>query len=150
MRGAISLGPAIFDKVNGVYLGQPIVECARTEKIQDWIGVTLGNSFKNPTHEIGFYQDQVLPYRNAYKEEHSRSPLATGAALDWPRHWRLTRSDQLHPRLEKLNPGGSVGMKYKKTIEFVEFSEAKHDWFVRGEELDWGIDSGNDGEVGRS
>ncbi|MBU1627939.1 hypothetical protein KKB18_11270, partial [bacterium] len=42
IRGAISLGPAIMDKSSGTYLGEPIVDAARAEKAQKWIGLGFG------------------------------------------------------------------------------------------------------------
>jgi hypothetical protein len=36
-----------MDKPNRTYLGEPIVEAARAEKAQQWIGLGLGRSFIN-------------------------------------------------------------------------------------------------------
>jgi hypothetical protein len=40
LRGAIALGHAVMDKGTRTYLGQPLVEVARAEKAQQWIGLT--------------------------------------------------------------------------------------------------------------
>ena len=45
LRGTISVGDAILDRDSGKYLGEPIIEAARTERLQKWIGVSFGSSF---------------------------------------------------------------------------------------------------------
>jgi hypothetical protein len=45
LRGAISLGNAIMDKSTRTYIGPPLVEAARAEKAQQWIGLCFGRSF---------------------------------------------------------------------------------------------------------
>ena len=50
LRGTISVGDAILDRDSGKYLGEPIIEAARTERLQKWIGVSFGSSFTK--HEL--------------------------------------------------------------------------------------------------
>lgn len=45
LRGAIAVGEAILDADKGVFLGAPLVEVARTERLQQWIGASFGPSF---------------------------------------------------------------------------------------------------------
>ena len=35
-----------LDSGSGVFLGEPLVEVARSERIQEWIGVSFGPSFR--------------------------------------------------------------------------------------------------------
>src|ERR1700692_4358412 len=37
LRGAIAVGETVLDSTSGVFLGEPLVEVARTERIQQWI-----------------------------------------------------------------------------------------------------------------
>lgn len=41
-----------FESESGTYLGQPIIEAARTERLQKWIGISFGNSFFKPDFDF--------------------------------------------------------------------------------------------------
>ncbi|PYP85853.1 MAG: hypothetical protein DMF61_14935 [Blastocatellia bacterium AA13] len=49
LRGAIALGPAELDKDANVYLGEPLIEAARLESQQEWIGAAFGAFFNVAT-----------------------------------------------------------------------------------------------------
>jgi len=88
-RGTLVVGEMILDSDSGTYLGEPIIEAVRTERLQQWIGVSFGVSFSKPDFNKGFYLNTVLPYKSHYKDK--TSPLATGMVVDWARRWRETR-----------------------------------------------------------
>jgi hypothetical protein len=52
LRGRMAVGEAILDKTNGVHLGVPLVEVARLERAQEWIGCSVGPSFGVPPYNI--------------------------------------------------------------------------------------------------
>jgi hypothetical protein len=68
LRGAIAVGEALLDSTSGMFLGEPLVEVARTEREQQWIGVSFGPSFSKPGFSEGFHLNTVLPYKSHYKE----------------------------------------------------------------------------------
>jgi len=136
LRGAIAVGEAALDSASGVFLGEPLVEVARTERIQEWIGVSFGPSFQRPEFKGGFHLNTALPYRSHYKA--STNGYATGMAVDWPRRWRETRKSDPRPVLQALNLNPAFSAYYEKSLSFVDFSERNHDWFTRQRHLDYG------------
>ncbi len=136
LRGAISVGEAILDKNNDTYLGQPMIEAARTERNQKWLGASFGPSFSEPPFNQGFYLSTVLPYRSQYKNK--SSPFIGGMVVDWPRKWRETRKTDVRPIIKKMNTSPPFSEYYTKALSFVEFSEENHDWFKRQKHLDYG------------
>ena len=44
LRGALTLGDAVLDRKSNFFLGKPIVEAAKLEKAQNWLGLTFGHS----------------------------------------------------------------------------------------------------------
>lgn len=136
LRGTLAVGEAILDSESGTYLGQPIIETARTERLQKWIGVSLGTSFSKPDFNDGFYLNTVLPYKSHYKD--TASPLATGMVVDWPRRWRETRKTDIRPLVSGLDTDPRFSEYYTRTLGFIDFSEQNHDWFKKQSHLDYG------------
>lgn len=136
LRGAIAVGEAILDLDSGVFLGEPLVEVARTERLQHWIGVSFGPSFSKPGFNDGFYLHTILPYKSQYKKR--TSEFATGVAVDWPRRWREGRKSDPLKLLKALDRDPKFSTYYKCTEKFMEFSKVNHDWFRRQSRLDYG------------
>jgi hypothetical protein len=136
LRGTLSVGEMILDNDSGTYLGQPLIEAARTEQLQQWIGVSFGCSFAKPDFNKGFYLNTVLPYKSHYKDQ--ASSLVTGMVVDWPRRWRETRKMDIRPLVSGMDTDPEFSEYYKKTLEFIDFSERNHDWFKRQSHLDYG------------
>lgn len=136
LRGAIAVGEAILDGSTGVFLGAPLVEVARVERTQQWIGASFGPSFTKPGFNDGFYLNTILPYKSHYKD--SASKLATGMTVDWPRRWRESRKSDPRPALGMLDHDPTFSAYYQQTARFVDFSEENHDWFRRGGQLSYG------------
>ncbi|HEX3558851.1 MAG TPA: hypothetical protein VHU19_06595 [Pyrinomonadaceae bacterium] len=61
LRGALALGDAIMDKSARTYLGEPLVEAARLEKAQQWVGLSFGRSFTS-RRGVPFNAELVRPY----------------------------------------------------------------------------------------
>lgn len=136
LRGAIAVGEATLDSGAGVFLGEPLVEAARTEREQQWIGASFGPSFAGQGFCDGFYLHTVLPYKSHYKD--LSSEYATGMTVDWPRRWRESRKSDPRPRLRDLDRDTRFSPYYEETARFVDFSEENHDWFRRKARLDYG------------
>lgn len=136
LRGAIAVGEAVLDTSTGVFLGVPLVEVARSERTQQWIGTSFGPSFAKPGFSEGFHLNTILPYKSHYKDP--ASEYATGMTVDWPRRWRETRKTDPRPVLRGLDRDPTFSTYYERTARFIDFSEKNHDWFRRGGRLDYG------------
>jgi len=120
LRGAIAVGEAVLDADTGIFLGEPLVEVARTERTQQWIGASFGPSFSEPRFSGGFYLHAVLPYKSHYKDRTSRH--ATGMAVDWPRRWRESRMSDPRPLLRSLDRDPVFSAYYDQAVRFIDFS----------------------------
>jgi hypothetical protein len=117
LRGGIAVGRAVLDQERNIYLGQPIIEAARLEKAQDFIGTGFCASAI----------DQLIPQRyllhfNQHIKEKCR-PLWGGVTLDWPRHWRRTREGEVKRAVSLLNTDPQYARYYKNTYDVVAVSE---------------------------
>lgn len=136
LRGTIAVGEAILDSESHTYLGQPIIEAARTEGAQEWIGVSFGPSFLVPEFNNGFYLHTILPYKSHYKDK--TSAYASGITVDWPRKWRETRTTDLPTLVSTMDTDTRFSEYYKKTLDFIAFSESNHDWFKKQGHMSYG------------
>jgi len=125
LRGAVSIGHAIMDKSSRTYLGPPLVEAARAEKAQQWIGLCFGPSFSS-RRDVPFSADLVRPYTKHRKAGYSGLP---GLVVDWPRAWRQEHGSSAVPLLERLSRRGKVPEYYRSTIEFVRHSDGNPEWW---------------------
>ncbi|MDE2132975.1 MAG: hypothetical protein KGJ49_00055 [Alphaproteobacteria bacterium] len=136
LRGGIAAGDAILDSSRGVFLGEPLVEVARLERAQAWIGASFGPSFQAERFKCNFYLNTVLPFRSHYKEPDRQ--LATGIAIDWPRRWREARKSEPDAAIKALDVSPPFSPYYQMSLRFAEFSRQNHDWFNRQSHLDYG------------
>lgn len=136
LRGAIAVGEVILDPDNGIFLGDPLVEVARTERTQQWIGASFGPSFAKPAYNDGFHLHTIMPYKSHYKDR--ASEFATGMTVDWPRRWREGRKTDPRPVLKILDRDPALSAYYSRTEAFVGFSEENHDWFRKQGRLGYG------------
>ncbi len=132
LRGTIALGEGYLHRQSGTYLGELIVDAARLEAAQDWIGVAFAPSATWPPFVAEVSPSQIIEYEVPVKPgmEHLRSPIA----LDWPRRWRDTESTPLQARLGKLTPKGHHALYYSNAIAFADWSERHHNWHERPEQ----------------
>jgi len=128
VRGAITVGEVILDKPTNTYLGGPLIEAARVEKAQRWLGVSFGPSFAEPPHNRLLPKGQIA-YGRHRKE--GTDHLIPGMVLDWPRKWRETRTRDVHSVLRQLNRDPKYGDYFRITHEFVDYSFTNHDWFLK-------------------
>jgi len=126
LRGAICLGSAIMDKSKREYLGPPLVEAARAEKAQQWIGLSFGRSFDN-RGDIPFRADMVRPYSKHCKP--GSSDFLVELVLDWPRTWRKEYNESAVAILQSLSLTSKVPDYYNCTIEFVRHSDSNTEWY---------------------
>lgn len=129
LRGAISLGKAVMDKAERTYIGPPLVEAARVEKAQEWIGVSFGPSFRSRP-DVPFRADLVRMYKKHGKP--GTEALLPGLVLDWPRTWRRLHRASAIPLVEKLSYDRSSEERheyYRQTIDFIRVSDENPDWW---------------------
>lgn len=136
LRGALSLGDAYFDFEKYIFIGKPIVEAATLEKIQDFIGASFCISFEN----------QIIPKRfslgfdNYIKRMYKGKELIPACytnqnVIDWPRHWRNTRTENLVLAIEKIDFGNRDDIK-QNTLRFITKSEQNNDNFIAPKDVD--------------
>lgn len=128
LRGSISVGRAIIDKEQSIFLGKPIIASARAEKSQKWIGITLSNTFNEEPYCGGFKADCILQYDKHLKEGEQDKVIPL--VVDFPRYWRLNKNHSLIDAIQKLNKDGKYSEYYSNTIDFVKFSTDNHDWWT--------------------
>lgn len=126
VRGAIALGNAVMDKSSRTYLGKPLVEAARAEKAQRWIGLAFCPSFDS-RRDVPLSADLVRPYEDHRKPGYSNVVLAL--VVDWPRAWRNEYRESAVPFLERLSRHGRASEYYRCTIEFIKHSDSNPEWW---------------------
>lgn len=120
LRGALSVGKAVLHERTSTFVGAPIVEAAKLEQAQDWIGACLGPSMLAADVAREFDPNLVIPYRVPFKK--GRAGLVSGLALDWPRRY-LTRFDESPiGALQDLDKSPAHSIYYINAIQFAKFS----------------------------
>lgn len=130
LRGAISRGTAIMDEEKKLFLGTPIVEAARAEAAQNWMGIALTSSCQQATLSEAWL---LLPYTEHIKKEHiksSKGTLFANCVLDWPKYWRETQREDVEPFIQKMNEDASYSTYYDNAIKFVHHSKSNADFWV--------------------
>lgn len=117
LRGGISMGEAVLDQEKNIFLGQPIVEAARLEKGQRFIGASFCESAMNQTIPKRFSLQFDQHIKNDYKGGWG------GAVLDWPRHWRRTRSVDLVKVISGMDKDVPFSDIYQNTLKFISCSQ---------------------------
>lgn len=123
LRGSIAIGDCIIHPLSSMFLGPPLVEAARLERIQEWIGVSFGLSalasgFRNELdHEI------AVPFPTPCKP--GKSELASGIVLDWPRRARARGDLDIDAIIDELAADASEAhaLKYENTRKFLAYSK---------------------------
>lgn len=133
LRGAITLGDAVLDGDSDFFLGTPIIEAARLEKAQNWIGLTFGQTamwspFLSQVHGTAIIE-YPPPTKDGLKE------YASPIVIDWPRRWRDKHGECPSAKLRELNRDPKFASYWENTIAFAEFSRGKHDWHLRPDEI---------------
>ena len=133
LRGAIALGHAVLDKETKTFIGEPLVEAARLEAAQGWLGATFAPSATWPPFLAEVEPKFLLEYAIPIKDGMDR--YASPVALDWPRKWRETAN--LPSLVDVLSSMSQTHPHpyYDAASAFVRHSEANHDWFSHPEKL---------------
>lgn len=116
LRGAVSMGEAVLDQDRNIFLGQPIVDAARLEHGQRFIGASLCKRFEEQTIPRRF----LIHFEKHLKEECKNE--SGGFVLDWPRHWRRTRTKNLVRIIEAMNVDRRYAPYYENTLDLIAAS----------------------------
>lgn len=116
LRGGISMGEAVLDQGKNIFLGQPIVEAARLEKGQRFIGASFCKSAMNQTIPKRYSLQFDQHIKNDYKGGWG------GVVLDWPRHWCRTRSVDLVKIISGMDADHQFSDIYQNTLDFISCS----------------------------
>jgi hypothetical protein len=129
LRGAISVGEANLAKGSGIFIGQPIIECARLESSQNWLGVSLSRSCARILEHID--SDLIFPCTPPIKpsgDDSAGTMLHAGIALDWPRRARATANLDVGAVIEGLNTSPAHRLYYDNAAAFVRQSAQGTRW----------------------
>jgi hypothetical protein len=133
LRGAITLGDAVLNSDSSFFLGKPIVEAAKLEKAQNWIGLTFGHTAVWSPFLAQMHGTAIIEYAPPTKDD--LKDYASPIVLDWPRRWRDKHGECPSSKLRELNKDPRYSTYWENTITFAEYSLAKHDWHLRPNEI---------------
>ncbi len=131
VRGAVSVGEAILDTKASIFLGEPIIEAARVEQAQHWIGVALCRSFAQASSGKPVPWEEMLLYDKHIKPELRVPELghySPGLVLNWPQTWRKQQREPASVVIRAYNRDSRYSRYYEHTVEFIEFSEEHDEW----------------------
>jgi len=120
LRGALAAGPAVLHSRTGTFVGAPLVEAARLEQAQDWLGVSLGASMLAPDISREFDPNLVLPYAVPFKK--GKSQVSADLALDWPRRFRARFGTDPVEAVRAVDTSPLHRVYYDNAARFAEFS----------------------------
>lgn len=129
LRGAMTVGDAIMDRIKGIYLGDPIIEAATLEKGQNWIGVTFGSSFNSiGLHEAMInFTDIQINYTAQMKEGFEKSN--SRIVLDWARKMReKNKTEMVTAKLTDAMNKTDKKIYYENTFAFFDYSIKNQGW----------------------
>ncbi|MBI4392573.1 MAG: hypothetical protein HY556_02085 [Euryarchaeota archaeon] len=129
LRGAITIGLAEMDNEERLYLGEPLIEAAETEKAQEWIGISFGPSIAKTPYNRGLYLDGLTAYKSHVKP--GKEAAVPGLVVDWPRRWRDSRKENVGDLLRRLDDDPLFSTYYNRTLDFLTFSAQNENWFHR-------------------
>jgi hypothetical protein len=133
LRGAISNGSAILNKNKGVFLGSPIIEAARVESQQDWIGVSFCPSATDPYFQLSLHPDLLIQnYTEHFKSVNTFNKYVSLMTLDWPKRGRERKlDDKIIRQLRDLKSRAPVDKQvyYEKSLSFMQHSLNNNDWY---------------------
>ncbi len=120
LRGALAVGRAVLHARSSTFVGSPIVEAAKLEQAQDWMGVCIGPSMLAADVSREFDPTLILRYDVPFKKK--RVPVASGLALDWPRRFTSRYGKAPSEALEAFDASPAHHKYYANAIKFAEFS----------------------------
>lgn len=133
LRGAISSGSAILNKDKGVFLGAPIIEAARVENQQNWIGVSFCPSFTDPYFQLALHPDLLIQnYTTHFKTVNGFNKYISLMALDWPKRAREQKiTEKIIKQLQSLKNNAPIDKQiyYINTLSFLQHSLNEDEWY---------------------
>lgn len=120
LRGALAVGPAVMHSSTGTFVGAPVVEAAKLEQSQDWLGVSLGPSMLAADVSREFDPNLVVPYAVPFKKGRARAP--SDIALDWPSRFRARYGTTPIEAIRAIDTSPSHHIYYDNAVKFAEFS----------------------------
>jgi hypothetical protein len=133
LRGAISEGSAILNKDRGVFLGSPLIEAARVEGQQNWIGVSFCPSSTEPHFQASLHPDLLMQnYTKHFKPVNGFNRYISLMTLDWPKRARERKIDTtIIQQLQNLKGRAPVGKQfyYEQTLAFIQHSRENDGWY---------------------
>jgi hypothetical protein len=133
LRGALSLGEAVMHKATNTYLGEPLIEAAKLEKGQNWVGLTLANSATWPPFVSELEGQSIIEFTAPMKKGYE--DFASPIVIDWPRIWRDSQQDSSEDYLKQINTDDKFSCYYENALAFVQYSKESHDWFKYPEKI---------------
>lgn len=124
LRGGISTGNAVLEQNNSIYLGQPIIDAARIERKHNFIGTSFHANYDGQSKQRRY----AIEYGKHLKEDSGH--LLSGMVIDWPRHWRETRSTSAIDAVNKLNVDKNFSHYYENTVEFIRHSNNNQEQLI--------------------
>lgn len=119
LRGSISIGDGRFNFKTNKFIGKVINDCSIVEKLHNHVGIAMSSLFLK----------QIIPNRYKLEFEHhikdniseDERSLISSFVVDWPRHWRNTRTALLNDYLNE-NDFKEDPTKYEITLKMMEES----------------------------
>lgn len=120
LRGALAVGPAVMHSRTGTFVGAPVVEAARLEQSQHWLGVSLGASMLAADVSREFDPNLVLPYAVPFKK--GRVRVFADLALDWPSRFRTRYGADPIDAVRAVDKSALHHIYYNNAVKFAEYS----------------------------
>src|ERR1700688_2687524 len=120
LRGAVAVGQAVMHVRTGTFVGAPIVEAARLEQSQDWLGVSLGPSMLAADVSREFDPHLVVPYSVPFKKGKQR--VFADLALDWPSRFRTRYGTDPVEAIRAVDRSPAHHVYYANAVKFAEYS----------------------------
>lgn len=126
LRGSLSFGLGTMHKASNTYIGEALIEAHSLEKMQKWLGASLGNSFLMPELREALNEKLVVPaFCSHFKKELDQAfPYLS---IDWITRWKENKYPDLETTLNKLMEAAPEKNKeyYQNTIDFINFAESQ-------------------------
>jgi hypothetical protein len=120
LRGALAVGPAVMHTRTGTFVGAPVVEAAKLEQSQVWLGASLGASMLAADVSREFDPYLVLPYAVPFKKGKAR--VSADLALDWPSRFRSRYETDPIDAVRAVDMSPLHHVYYDNAVKFAEFS----------------------------
>jgi hypothetical protein len=125
LRGTISVGASIMDEENHLFLGKPLVEAAKAEPHQRWLGIAIGKTivdFVKRFHPMDM--KYLLPFRDHLK--YDSDPLLSDFVLDWFTYWNKNEDADAKEKIKSMNAEKRFDSYYENTLLYVMTSEQRY------------------------